>query len=1048
MTTTSNETIPIVRTPDAKLTVEIRAAAELADFLSQLYPGHAFPVADALPGTGRCILLGTHASRPEIGQILPAERVAAEGSFAVAHGMLGGREVGVICGRDSKAAMDGVFRFLEAKLGVCFYFNEITMENAAAGAFDFSRWEHAERPLFPVRGMNPWHSFYGGPTTMDFEEWKDYLARIARTGINWLNIHTYEHYGVRQFEFNGVKNYAQDPTSTRHGHEWSTRNIWDMRLMPHGGSLFERPIHGSDSCREPTMEARIVREKQLYREFIDYAREQFGILTYETLDIDNFGQGGIDQKHVLTLPESDRFHVANEDGNWPKGERWYPNPDTPGGFALIEAQVRQIIEDRPGLAGLAAYWRGQINRNALNVRPSEMPSAWLEEMQRAYEDHPLFPGAWEQRCYQFVMCKIALAMGRALDGLGRTDIRRGFGWWSTSDTDGTDAVRHADLFLPPTFDFLSGNHIQQSGIGYDFENYRKAAGDSGRWFLPVTYLQEDVSHIIGGTGVWQIDEFFSTKGAVMGVAGAFMSHFATRPTDLKQKHWANNFWSGTADESRASSERRFVADMLGERNTSPEAIEWARAVSLCQGFGELCCNSFYDSFHGYPLCGWSKEENRRLVAEYDRLIELGSRIPLEGVSAEGRQRLDYYNRYFLFAKRMLETSFAVHFCDADGLPDDPFEVARLFVDALEAFPKNAGSRIHAIDKGQIAEVYGRFVRQVLWRCKAEGRYPYYGAKFGPIGNWDMAFHVDAEGVARPVHRCVQEGMRYIESESQRREASLAEHVVDSYGEHDGPFTFRVCGELFQDNLMLPEGHYDLDLYFPAYVVSGPGERVVSVTVQKGEPFEVDLYAGGERAKVVSVKGVESTGGLLAVKFAPVRGPVAVSAVFAKLVRERYPDEPTPCPRGEWQFDFGPAGAPAALGKERVTPSTAYRAGGLGYGWRHAVGMHGHAREAACGADATCISGSLYRTFLADVPVGRYAVTIRTGDAEGRQTRANLVLQGELVASNINTGRGQFFERTFQADAPGGRITLSISSTAQWAARWAVSSIVITPIPTI
>lgn len=1036
--------IPIVHTESTGAGVERRAATELSSLLHRIYPETEFPLLASLPERGNFIVIGARCSVPFLADWVQPGEIAAKGSFVVKNISWQCRKVGIICGGNSKAAMDGVFRFVEAKLGVAFYFNETVMENAAKGPFDFTLWDHSDRPLFEVRGMNPWHSFYGSPTTMNFDEWKDYIARIARTGINWLNIHTYEHYAVRQFEFNGIKNLSQDPTSTRHGHEWSTRNIWDMRLLPRGGWLFKHPVHGSDSCLEATKEERIAREKQLYREFIDFARNEYGILTYETLDMDNFGKGAVDQKQIKTLPESDRFHVANEDGNWPPGERWYPNTDTPGGFAFIKAQVRQVVEDRPGLGGLAAFWRGQINRNSLDVRPRELPPAWREEMEKGHEDCPAV-AAWSQRCYQFVMCKIARAFSRALDELGRTDMRRGFGWWSTIDTDGVDAIRHANIFCPPELDFLSGNHIQQAGIGYDYENYRKAVADSTRWFLPITYLQEDVSHIIGGTGVWQVDEFFSSKGQAMGIAGAFMSHFATRPTDLKQKHWSNNFWQATADESRAASEIRFVGDILGRNNASEEATMWAHKVSHCEGFGELCCNMFYDSFHFYPLCGWSREENRRLVEPYDRLVELGRGLLSRNMSPEARARVEYYNRYFYFAKRMLETSFALHFRDARDLPEDPIETGRLFVEALEAIPQNGLSRIHAIDKGQIAEVYGRFVRQVLWRCKVEGVYPFYGAKFGPVGNWDMAFHVDKNGVARPVHRCVAEGMRYVATAPQPLDAPWEDHIADSHGEIDKAFTFHVCGELQQDNRVLPEGFYDVDIVFPAHLVSRPGERVVSVRVADRDPIEVDLFADGRRARVVSLRDVPSSGGVLSIEFVPVSGPVAVSAVFAKLTRETVTDHPAPRPRPQWRFDFASDGQPPVAGAERVGASLSYRAGGKGYGWRHAVGMREHHRESASGSHAGCVSAGIHRTFLADVPPGKYRVVVRTGDAEGRQTRASVIVQGELRASNINTKRVEFFECSTDVMALEGRLSVTFGSTGQWAARWAVSSIEITPL---
>ena len=1038
-------TRPVVKSPDESKTVEATAAEELSDFLKLIYSEDEFPVVSNLPERGDYVLVGTRESVPLLAELVGPGEVDEDGEFVVKHVQKDGRTIGVICGADSRAVLDGVYRFLEAKLGICFYFNEAVWENKVTGPFDWALWEHSDKPLFPFRGVNGWHSFYGSPTTMDFEEWKDYLARVARTGINWNFIHDYELYGVRQFEFEGKKNSVRDVTSTRYGAEWSTRNVWDMRALPYGGQWFDYPVHGSDSCKEPTKEARIAREKQTYRDFIHYGKTHYGVQTWELLAMDNYGQGAIDQEQILALPESDRI-FSKIKGHQHGGDRWVPNVDTPGGYAFVKAQVKQVIDDRPDLAGLSLQFRGVgVNPNCLHLTYEEMPENWQRQMDALYKTHPQLDASWDQRCYHFYHAKTANAFRRILDEIGRADIHSGIGWWSRpSARGGVESVRLMDAALDPrVFLTLGGHH--QKGIEYKHTEFREAVQTANRGVIIIPYLQEDVRHIIGGTGVWHIEDELSVKALEMKLDGPAMSHFATRPTDLKQKYWINNMFEATREETHKSAEERFARDWFGKDAATAELIEYVRALSAFEGFGELCCNTFYD-WGTNPLRFTNPKDQRNEIDRYRQAIELGERIERGKLSAMAKARLDYYQKYLDFARTMLEHSYAVHYKDTADQPADPFEVAKKFVAALEALPKHEWSRVHAIDKGQIAEIYGRFVRQVLWRQKAEGLYPHYGIKFAEIGNWDLGFNILPDGRAIPVGNgpFARIGRFHADTSFAKEDG-----IVDSYAETDqASLTYEAHGELGigREGKIMPKGKYDVKIHFPAYITEGPGQRVVGIQVESGDKTEVDLFANGKKDQTIRLSDVEVTDGTLTVDFTKVKGPIAVSAVIASKTADLYPNEPERKPQAKWRFDFGSKGSPLADGHTQVSEQTDYRGDALGYGWGIATGLSsGDDPKSNDPINRDFVEARVHRTFHADVPDGDYAVTVTLDGSEKGLSKVNLIFEGEVRAALVNLKKGERYQETFPVKVADGRLDLGINSSGQWAALWRINALDILPL---
>jgi fibronectin type 3 domain-containing protein len=127
--------------------------------------------------------------------------------------------------------------------------------------------------------------------------------------------------------------------------------------------------------------------------------------------------------------------------------------------------------------------------------------------------------------------------------------------------------------------------------------------------------------------------------------------------------------------------------------------------------------------------------------------------------------------------------------------------------------------------------------------------------------------------------------------------------------------------------------------------------------------------------------------------------------------------------GGWHFDFGGALTPVATGYVGVSP-LAYNAT-LGYGWASPLAVSWTDRSTS-NALTRDFHWGVDATFLVNLPNGIYNVTPTLGDARQVHNQQSIYLQGQLVASGLTTGNGQFMSPTYQATVNNGQLQFRIT----------------------
>jgi fibronectin type 3 domain-containing protein len=123
-----------------------------------------------------------------------------------------------------------------------------------------------------------------------------------------------------------------------------------------------------------------------------------------------------------------------------------------------------------------------------------------------------------------------------------------------------------------------------------------------------------------------------------------------------------------------------------------------------------------------------------------------------------------------------------------------------------------------------------------------------------------------------------------------------------------------------------------------------------------------------------------------------------------------------------RFDFGSGGSPLESGYTRVTGTTTY-SGSRGYGW-----SGGTVSSVDRGNGTDMKRDANFRdvgTFVVDVPIGKYDVTLTVGDKGPYPHDQQVFLEGASV-DTISTGAGQTLTRTYNNVAVSdGQLTLRL-----------------------
>ena len=233
------------------------AARELQRYV-YLRTGELLPIA---PGGGDPAGPGFVVAAQGTAPPAPAGPMAPQEYRLLCEDVQGGQRV-TITGGGAVGALYGVYRFAE-RMGVRFYLHGDVVPDARI-PLAFAPFSDEGRPLFAVRGLQPFHDFAEGPDWWGTDDYLAVMGQIAKLRMNFIGLHTYPDGPVGpeptvwigldgEYDGSGRVSAAYPAsyhTTARGGRTWWT--YAPMRTSDFAGGaaqLFERDDFGSEVMR-------------------------------------------------------------------------------------------------------------------------------------------------------------------------------------------------------------------------------------------------------------------------------------------------------------------------------------------------------------------------------------------------------------------------------------------------------------------------------------------------------------------------------------------------------------------------------------------------------------------------------------------------------------------------------------------------------------------------------------------------------------------------------------------------------------------------------
>jgi len=146
--------------------------------------------------TGRLLpILETTGALPEKGDIIRMETLRTAPDALPPEGYLlktaprDNRRVLQIGGGSDVAVLYGAYDFAE-KLGVRFYLHGDVIPDERT-ALVIPPLDETHKPLFELRGIQPFHDFFEGPDWWNTDDYKAYASQLAKLRMNFIGLHNY-----------------------------------------------------------------------------------------------------------------------------------------------------------------------------------------------------------------------------------------------------------------------------------------------------------------------------------------------------------------------------------------------------------------------------------------------------------------------------------------------------------------------------------------------------------------------------------------------------------------------------------------------------------------------------------------------------------------------------------------------------------------------------------------------------------------------------------------------------------------------------------------
>jgi len=101
----------------------------------------------------------------------------------------GGRTIALLCGGSDVGTLYAAYRFAE-HLGVRFYLHGDVIPDEKI-RFRLPHLNETRKPLFAVRGIQPFHDFPEGPDWWSADDYKAMISQLPKMGMNFIGLHTY-----------------------------------------------------------------------------------------------------------------------------------------------------------------------------------------------------------------------------------------------------------------------------------------------------------------------------------------------------------------------------------------------------------------------------------------------------------------------------------------------------------------------------------------------------------------------------------------------------------------------------------------------------------------------------------------------------------------------------------------------------------------------------------------------------------------------------------------------------------------------------------------
>jgi hypothetical protein len=119
----------------------------------------------------------------------------AEQEYSLNTEQVDGRRVLLIAGGSEVALLYGAYRFAE-HLGVRFYLHGDVIPDGTIADWRVPILDEKHKPLFELRGIQPFHDFTEGPDWWNLDDYRAYLSQLVKLRMNFMGLHCYPEGGV------------------------------------------------------------------------------------------------------------------------------------------------------------------------------------------------------------------------------------------------------------------------------------------------------------------------------------------------------------------------------------------------------------------------------------------------------------------------------------------------------------------------------------------------------------------------------------------------------------------------------------------------------------------------------------------------------------------------------------------------------------------------------------------------------------------------------------------------------------------------------------